>query len=98
MKKITTALVILCLASPVVAAGKIERACNKSDRNASRSLCKCIQRVANNELTRSDQKLAAKFFKEPHMAQETRQSDSSTKERFWKRYKKFGQTASENCG
>ncbi len=97
MKLLTTTLVILSLASPALAFGKIERACIKSDRSASRSLCKCIQRVANNELTRSDQKLAAKFFKEPHLAQETRQSDSSTKERFWKRYKEFGKQAATSC-
>lgn len=98
MKIITTAIVILCLASPTLAGGKIERACNKSDRQASRSTCKCIQRVANNELSRTDQKLAAKFFKDPQLAQDTRQSDNAGKERFWKRYKNFGNTARETCG
>ena len=97
MKLLSTTLVILSLASPALASGKIERACNNSERNASRSLCKCIQRVANNELTRSDQKRAAKFFKDPHLAQETRQSDSETKEKFWKRYKEFGKLAATSC-
>jgi len=98
MKIITTAIVILCLASPALSGGKIQRACNKSDRNPSSSTCRCIQKVANKELTRSDQKLAAKFFKDPQLAQDTRQSSNASKERFWKRYKKFGATAQNTCG
>jgi hypothetical protein len=76
----------------------IERACNASDRKAaSRTLCRCIQSVANSELTRSDQRKAAKFFKDPHKAQETRQSDNRTLEAFWLRYKAFGNTAAARC-
>lgn len=97
MKRITFLVVLTSLAGPAAASGKIERACMRSDRQASRSQCKCIQRVANNQLTRRDQKLAAKFFQDPHLAQETRQSDSRSKERFWKRYKAFGQAASKAC-
>lgn len=86
---------LLC-ASPSFS-GTIERACLKSDRSASRNLCSCIQKVADIKLTRSDQKLAAKFFSDPHLAQETRQSDNSSKERFWKRYKAWGHSATRNC-
>ena len=73
------------------------RACIKSDRHASRSLCSCIQQVADVKLSRKDQKLAAKFFEDPHLAQETRQSGNSAKERFWLRYKAWGQTAEQYC-
>ena len=97
MKQLILVAALGSLAMPAAASGKIERACLKSDRQASRSQCKCIQRVANNQLTRSDQKLAAKFFKNPHLAQETRQSNSPSKERFWKRYKAFGQAAADTC-
>jgi hypothetical protein len=97
MKLITTILVVGVVSASPSFAGTIERACIQSDRSASRSLCNCIQRVADVKLSRSDQKLAAKFFDDPHLAQETRQSDSSSKERFWKRYKAFGQTASRSC-
>jgi len=97
MKHLILVVALSRLAVPAIASGKIERACMKSDRQASRSLCKCIQRVANNQLTRTDQKLAAKFFRDPHLAQQTRQSDSASKERFWKRYKAFGQAASTAC-
>lgn len=75
----------------------IEKACNGSDRVASASLCNCIQSVADQILTRSDQRLAARFFKDPQMAQDTRQSDNSSKEAFWKRYKAFGETAAAVC-
>ncbi len=97
MKLITTILAIGMLGTSPTFAGTIERACIKSDRSASQSLCSCIQKVADIKLTRSDQKLAAKFFQDPHLAQETRQSDNSSKERFWMRYKAWGHSASKNC-
>lgn len=96
MKTPTVALALLVLATPLQA-GKIERACNASDRNASRAVCSCIQDVADQKLTRSDQRLAAKFFKDPQLAQDTRQSDDARLEKFWKRYKTFGQAAAKAC-
>jgi len=75
----------------------LERACIKSDRRASRSLCTCIQRVADFELTRSDQRRGAKFFRDPQLAQDTRQSDRADSEVFWKKWKKFGDTAAAAC-
>ncbi|MGR3503620.1 hypothetical protein [Pseudaestuariivita sp.] len=79
-------------------AGKISRACLQADRKAAtRSLCGCIQAVANQSLTRSEQRLAAKFFRDPHMAQEIRQSDLPRNERFWEKYKAFGRTAEAVC-
>ena len=79
-------------------ASPIERACLKADRDAaSRSLCNCIQQVADQTLSDGDQKLAATFFKDPHRAQEIRQSDSRVHERFWDRYKGFNETARSYC-
>jgi hypothetical protein len=103
--KIITGLVAVALTTAfttvpmtMTSAGSIERACNKMDRKAAtRSACSCIQRVANRNLSRKDQKLAAKFFHDPHLAQETRQSNSSSKERFWKRYKAWGEKANQSC-
>lgn len=84
--------------TPAFAANTIEKACVRSDRKAaSRALCGCIQDVADMTLSNSDQKLAATFFKDPHRAQEIRQSDRSTHEVFWKRYKSFGATAQAFC-
>ncbi|WP_284375280.1 hypothetical protein [Amylibacter marinus] len=79
-------------------AGKIQSACLKSDRRVDRATCSCIQQVANAKLSNSDQSLAAKFFKNPQLAQDTRQSDVRSKERFWKRYKEFGELAQMHCG
>ena len=80
------------------AAGKIERACLQSDRPAaSRALCGCIQDAADLTLTNSDQKMVARFFRDPHMAQEIRQSDRRSHEKFWQRYKNFGATAQAFC-
>nr|WP_226782213.1 hypothetical protein [Oceaniglobus trochenteri] len=81
-----------------VQAGTIERACLKSDRKAAtRALCGCIQQVADLTLDRRDQRLAAKFFRDPHRAQEVRQSDRSSDETFWKKYKQFGSNAKAYC-
>jgi hypothetical protein len=41
--------------------------------------------------------LAATFFSDPHRSQEIRQSDRSSHEVFWKRYKKFGARAQQMC-
>lgn len=79
-------------------AKRLERACLNSDRaSASPELCGCIQRVADQVLTRSDQRLAASFFKDPQRAQDIRQSDRSDHEAFWKRYRTFGDTATKVC-
>jgi hypothetical protein len=84
---------------PITAsANVIERACNASGRKASnRSLCGCIQQVADFTLKNTDQRKAAKFFKDPHKAQVLRQADGSGNEAFWKRYKNFGSTAAQHC-
>ena len=91
-------VLVAVMAAGGAQAGKIERACNNSDRNASRAVCSCIQKVADIKLTRTDQSLAAKFFKDPQLAQDTRQSDDTAKEKFWKRYKAFGAKAAQVCG
>lgn len=100
MKIITGILAVALTAVPMTmtTAGTIERACIKMDRKAAtRSTCSCIQKVANRNLSRKDQKMAAKFFNDPHLAQETRQSDNSSKERFWLRYKAWGEKANQQC-
>lgn len=97
MKRISTLLAAAILTTGASHAGIIESACNDSARGANRSLCSCIQQVADTKLNGSDQRLAARFFKNPHLAQETRQSSSRSKEKFWLRYKDWGQTAAQAC-
>ena len=106
MKTLTTTFLVIALAAPLgvmtapaaEAGSTIERACMKSNRRAAnRPLCGCIQRVADQILTRSDQRRAAKFFKDPQKAQDMRQSDNDAHEDFWKRYRAFGNSASNVC-
>lgn len=88
----------LSFSSTTAEAKRIEQACMRSDRNrASAPLCGCIQRVADQVLTRSDQRLAAKFFSDPQLAQDIRQSDRRKHEEFWLRYRNFGSTAQRVC-
>ncbi|MEX5727490.1 hypothetical protein Ga0609869_000843 [Rhodovulum iodosum] len=99
MKKLAYAAALSVLAVSAAQAGPIERACLQSDRsNGSRSLCGCIQDAANLTLTGADQRFAAKFFRDPHQAQVVRQSDNTSHEAFWQRYKRFGTTAEAFCG
>ena len=95
------ALALTVAASAPVAsfAGPIEQACLRSDRpSANRAVCGCVQDAANLTLNNSDQKLAASFFKDPQKAQDIRQSDRSSHEAFWKRYREFGEAAETFCG
>jgi hypothetical protein len=95
----TAALVVFYVPTALPAfASPIERACLSTPReNTSRKLCNCIGRVASQTLRSTDQRRAAKFFSDPHQAQEVRQSDNRANERFWERYVDFGATAAAVC-
>ncbi len=78
--------------------GPISRACMSSERKARNSqLCGCIQTVADRELTSQDQRIAVTFFKDPHRAQEIRQSDRPNHESLWTRYRSFTNQAERSC-
>lgn len=80
------------------ASGPLSRACLASGRDAaSRQLCGCIQAVADMSLSNRDQSLAASFYDDPHRAQEIRQSDRASDERFWRKYREYGETAEALC-
>jgi len=82
-----------------IASGPISSACMASNRQArSQALCGCIQSVANRTLTGSEQRRAAGFYRDPQEAQDIRQSDNPSHERFWQRYKNYAQTAQGICG
>jgi len=100
MTKTLIAATLLALALPMSAiAGPIESACVKSDRKAaSRSLCGCIQQVADMTLSGGEQRRAAQFFRDPDQAQKVRMSKSDRDNAFWARYKNFSETASAYCG
>jgi hypothetical protein len=79
--------------------GKVAKACVEADRSAaSTRLCSCVQQVANQSLSASDQSLAVKFFEDPQLAQDTRQSDNRSSEAFWQRYRAFANSARRQCG
>ncbi len=92
------ALSLMPLTNTIAVAGPISNACIQADRkSASRSLCNCIQSVANRALSRSEQRTAARFFKDPEKAQKMRRSDSSAHEKFWDRYAAFSKSATSQC-
>jgi hypothetical protein len=76
----------------------IERACLSSDRAAgNRTLCGCIQGVANRTLSGNDQRKAAGFFRDPDRAQQVRMSRRESDRAFWERYRAFGDYAEAAC-
>lgn len=79
-------------------AGSIQRACLSADRSAaSKGLCGCIEDVAGAMLSRSEQSRVIKIFRDPHASQVLRQSDRRSDEKFWQKYKQFGQAVSTYC-
>jgi hypothetical protein len=87
------------LAVPLTAAaGPIESACNRSDRaGATRAMCRCIDSVAQQTLTRPEQRRAASFFSNPQLAQDVRASRTRADNEFWTRYRAFGERAEASC-
>ena len=84
--------------SSLFASGPISQACLRGGRDqASRARCGCVQAVANQHLSASDQRRGAAFFNDPQLAQDTRQSDNPSSERFWLRWKEFGTNAGQLC-
>ncbi|SFD49503.1 hypothetical protein SAMN04488523_101146 [Sulfitobacter brevis] len=80
------------------AQGPISNACMAGGRkDATRARCGCIQAVADRSMSNSEQRRGAKFFKDPHQAQETRQSSRPGDETFWLNWKEFGNSASTLC-
>lgn len=101
MKKLLAAAALAALVFPVATpaqASIIERACLGSDRpQATRSLCRCIQHAADRTLTTSEQRQAARFFRDPDRAQQVRMSRDSRDSAFWERYRNFSATAEAMC-
>ncbi|MCH2075677.1 MAG: arginine transporter [Rhodobacteraceae bacterium] len=85
-------------AGVTLASGPISEACQRSGRSAaSRQLCQCIQGVANQELSGSDQRRGASFFGNPELAQSVRLNDSPSADAFWARWTDFASTAEDAC-
>lgn len=81
------------------ATGPISRACLAADRSAaSTSLCACVQRVANAELSSTDRRRVASFFGNPEVAHATKISDTEANDNFWRRYQAYVRSARNQCG
>ena len=98
MMKPVVAIAAILLTTPFAEAGPVDNACIRSDRGArSPGLCGCIQQVADQTLSRADQRRAAGFFRDAEKAQEVRMSKRDADNAFWARYKTFATTAQAYC-
>ncbi|TMV09750.1 hypothetical protein FGK63_01385 [Ruegeria sediminis] len=91
----------LAVANPsaiLASTGDIKRACMATNRpEATRQRCGCIQDVANNALSRKEQRTIAKWFRDPHQAQTVKMSKTARDDQLWDRYEAFGQLAQAVC-
>lgn len=98
LNRLVIAAAATLLTTPLAMAGPIDSACVRSERaRGNAPLCGCIQQVANRSLSRSDQRRAADFFRDPHRAQEVRSSKSDRDNAFWRRYRNFATQAEALC-
>lgn len=98
LNRFVIAVAALVMTTPLAMAGPIETACVRSDRaRGNAPLCGCIQQVANQTLSRSDQRRAANFFRDPHRAQEARTAKGGAENAFWQRYRNFAGQAERLC-
>ena len=98
LNRFVIAAAAIMMTAPLAMAGPIDSACVRSDRaRGNAPLCGCIQQVANQTLSRSDQRQAAQFFREPHRAQEVRTSKRDADNAFWARYRNFAAQAERLC-
>ena len=92
------ALLASAIPTASAARGDIQRACMASgSQAATRQRCNCIQGVANDTLSRGDQRTVAKWFTDPHQAQEVKMSKTAEDDTLWERYEVFGQLAQAAC-
>ena len=81
------------------ATGNISRACLSADRSAATpTLCKCVQGVANSELSRRDRTRVADFFDDAENANDMKISETTANDAFWTRYRAFTSSARIKCG
>lgn len=94
---VSAAIWAVSLAPMTAHAVSIQQACLVAGRTTDPKVCACIQAAANRTLSARDQRLAVTFFSDPERAQEVRLSDRRRDERFWERYRSFGETAETFC-
>ncbi|MCV3274350.1 hypothetical protein [Roseobacter sinensis] len=81
------------------ATGPIGTACLVHRRpGATRERCGCIQAAANQTLSPSQQQRSVRFFSEPGLLQDIRQSDNPANRTFWETWNRFADTAETFCG
>lgn len=98
LNRILIAAATVVMTAPLAMSGPIDSACVRSDRaRGNAGLCGCIQQVADQTLSRGDQRRAADFFREPHRAQEVRMSKTDADNAFWARYRNFASSAEAYC-
>lgn len=97
-KSIFLATILMAAAPAIAHSGPVGSACLRSDRPAAnRQLCACIDQVAQQTLSRADQRQAALFFKDPDRAQQVRMHKSPAANDLWRRYRGFASRAEASC-
>ena len=97
MLKITVFTALLVVPTITFGAGATESACLRSDRSPGREACACAQSVADQTLSRGDQKIAARIIKDPDHFYKYYGSKNPRNQAFLERYRAWGTAAHEFC-
>ncbi len=87
---------LFCISLPAYSAGITEKACLQSDRSPGPEVCSCAQVVADQMLTASDQRDAAKIIAEPDIYLEFKYG-TEAKKTFLDRYRAWGDASAQFC-
>lgn len=91
-------LTVFLIVGAPLDANPVERACIRSGHSAATlSLCACIGSAARETLSYSEQRQAARLFRDPDQAEQLRMSANRRDEAFWDRYRRFGEIAEARC-
>ena len=97
MRFLITSSLFVCVSFPVFSAGITENACLRSERSPGREICSCAQNLADQMLTRSDQRAAAEIIAEPDIYLEYKYTENQSKQTFLERYRTWGETTAQYC-
>jgi len=90
-------IVIFCVGCGGGGGTTPQRACLNSDRSPGPQVCACAQVVADQTLSRSDQRQAAEIIADPDAFQEVNASRSNRAQSFVARYRLWGERVEQVC-
>lgn len=90
------AILLLCIPS-ISYSEALKKACMEAKQIKSSRVCQCLQKTADQTLTRSEQFRVVTFLKNPDISQAVKASERRTDKMFWSKFSRFGRLAERRC-